>query len=73
MDDYCTHIHWLYTVSNWLEYNILSSDNCLLSCQKCVICQAKTAWDYKKGAAKQSRINAGDPMLIAVDQKDRAL
>jgi len=28
-----------------------------LSCQKCVICQTKTAWGYKKGHCQESRIN----------------
>ena len=47
----------LLTPFNWLEYNILSSDNFLLSCD---MLNDKQSRAVKKGTAKQSRINAAE-------------
>ena len=47
---YCT-LH-LIDQSSESTYNILSSNNILLSCQKSVICQTKTACGCKKGCCQ---------------------
>ena len=54
-----THIHWclLYTVSTWLEYNILSSDNFYSLVKNVWYAKQKQPGPVKKDSAKQSRIN----------------